>query len=244
VGAPESGDVNDFLNAFPFIWHHGSLLWDKAVDQLEIAAIAMALSLLLAVPAGVWLGHLHRGSLLAINVGNLGRALPSLAIIAILVAPLGIGRDPLYVALVILAVPVMLTNAYTAVDGVDDDVVDAARGMGMRGRQVLWHAELPLALPLLFAGIRTAAVYIVATVPLGALAGTDGGLGDIIVDQASYKLEGVIGAAICVAALALAVDALFAGLQRLVTPRGLRSRVDYAELQTEVARGIPAPAVP
>jgi osmoprotectant transport system permease protein len=244
VGAPEGDGVSDFLDAFPFIWHHWSLLWSKMLDQLEISAVAFLLSAAIAIPLGVWLGHIHRGSFLAVNLGNIGRALPSLAVIAILIAPLGIGREALYVALVVLAVPVMLTNAYVAVDGVEDDVTDAARGTGMRGLQVLWHAELPLAIPLLFAGIRTAAVYIVATVPLGALAGTDGGLGEIIVNQASYRLEGVIGAAICVAVLALVVDALFAGLQRLVTPRGLRARVDYAELQTEVARGVPAAALP
>ena len=219
--------MKDIIDAFPFIWNNASLLWDKALDQLEISAIAFLLSAAIAIPLGVWLGHIHRGSF-----------------IAILIAPLGIGREPLYIALVILAVPVMLTNAYVAVDGVDDEIVDAARGMGLRGRQVLWHVELPLALPLLFAGIRTAAVYVVATVPLGALVGTDGGLGDIIVNQASYKLEGVIGAAICVAVLALVVDAVFAGLQRLVTPRALRPRFNLAELQTDAARGtFPEPAL-
>jgi osmoprotectant transport system permease protein len=243
VGAQEADGVNDIVNSFTFIADNASLLWSKALDQLEISAIAMVIALAVAVPLGVWLGHLHRGAFLAINFGNIGRALPSLAVIAILIAPLGIGREALYVALVVLAVPVILTNAYVAVDGVDADVVDAARGVGMRGRQVLWHAELPLALPLLFAGIRTAAVYVVATVPLGALAGTDGGLGDIIVNQASYKLEGVIGAAICVAVLALAVDALFAGAQRLVTPRGLRARIDYAEIQTEAVM-TPGPVHP
>jgi len=232
------------LDGFPWIGHHLTLVFDKLGVHLLISGIALAVAIAIATPLGVWLGHIHRGSFAAINVSNVGRALPSLAIIAILIAPLGIGRLPLYIALVILAVPVMLTNAYVAVDGVDDEIVDAARGMGLRGRQVLWHVELPLALPLLFAGIRTAAVYVVATVPLGALVGTDGGLGDIIVNQASYKLEGVIGAAICVAVLALAVDALFAGLQRLVTPRALRPRMDYAELQTEVARGVPAAALP
>jgi len=237
--------MKDIIDAFPFIWDNPSLLWDAAVQQLQISAIAMAIALAIAIPLGVWLGHIHRGAWIAINLGNIGRALPSLAIIAILIAPLGIGRLPLYIALVILAVPVMLTNAYVAVDGVDDEIVDAARGMGLRGRQVLWHVELPLALPLLFAGIRTAAVYVVATVPLGALVGTDGGLGDIIVNQASYKLEGVIAAAICVAVLALVVDALFAGLQRLVTPRALRPRFNLAELQTDAARGtFPEPALP
>jgi osmoprotectant transport system permease protein len=114
--------------------------------------------------------------------------------------------------------------------------------MGMRPREVLWRVELPLALPLLFAGIRTAAVYVVATVPLGALTGTSGGLGDIIVNQASYRLSGVVGAAICVAALALLVDAAFAGVQRLATPRGLRERIDFAAVQTEAAQSEPQPS--
>ena len=217
---------------------------EKLRQHIVLSLVALLVAIAIAMPVAVMIRNTRLGAAIAINIGNIGRALPSLAIIAILIAPLGIGREPLYIALVVLAVPVMLTNAYVAVDGVDDEIVDAARGMGLRGRQVLWRVELPLALPLLFAGIRTAAVYVVATVPLGALVGTDGGLGDIIVNQASYKLEGVIGAAICVAVLALAVDALFAGLQRLVTPRALRPRMDYAELQTEVARGVPAAALP
>ena len=235
--------MKDLRDAFPFIVHHTSLLLHAVGTQLAVAAIAMAVALAIAVPIGVWLGHVHRGSFLAINFSNILRALPSLAFIAILIAPLGLGRSTLILALVVLAVPPILTNAYTAVDGVDRDIVDAARGMGMRERDILLRVELPLAIPLLFAAIRTAAVYVVATVPLGALAGTVGGLGDIIVNQASYRLSGVLGAAICVAVLALLVDLLFAGLQRLVTPRGLRARVDYAAVQTEAASGaLPRPA--
>jgi len=227
--------VKEILDAFPFIADNASLLLHKAGTQLWIASIAMVVTLAIAVPLGVWLGHVHRGSFVAINLSNVGRALPSLAIIAMLIAPLGLGTSTLILALVVLAVPPILTNAYTAVEGVDRDVVDAARGMGMHERHVLLRAELPLAVPLLFAAIRTASVYVVATVPLGALVGTQGGLGDIIVDQASYHLSGVLGAAICVAVLALLVDLVFAGLQRLVTPRGLRARIDYAALQTEAS---------
>jgi osmoprotectant transport system permease protein len=227
--------VKDLRDAFPFIVHHPSLLTNKALVHLVIAAEATAIAIAIAIPLGIWLGHIHRGSFAAINVSNLGRALPSLAVIAMLLAVLGLGRTNLLVALVALAVPPMLTNAYVAVDGVDRDVVDAARGMGMRPLEVLVRAELPLALPLLFAGIRTAAVYVVATVPLGALTGTEAGLGEIIVNQTSYRLSGVLGAAICVAALALAVDAAFAGLQRVLTPRGLRGHIDYAAVQTEAA---------
>jgi osmoprotectant transport system permease protein len=175
----------------------------------------------LAIPLGVWLGHLHRGSFLAISVGNLGRALPSLAVIAFGLPIFGISFTNVLVALVVLAVPPMLTNAYTAVDGVERDAVEAARGMGMSGIQVLTRVELPLALPLLFAGIRTSSVYVIATATIAAIAG-GGGLGDIIVNQASYDVEGVIGAALCVSLLALAADLLLALVQRAVTPAGLR----------------------
>ena len=224
--------MNDILDAFTFISNNTSLLFDKAVQQLWISALALAISLVIAVPLGVWLGHIHRGSFAAINISNVGRALPSLAVIAIAIAPLGLGRGTLLLALVVLAVPPILTNAYAAVDSVDRDVVDAARGMGLRERDILLGTELPLALPLLFGGIRTAAVYIVATVPLGALVGTDGGLGEIIANQASYRLPGVIAAAICVALVALLVDLVFAALQRAVTPRGMRKDIDFSAVQT------------
>jgi osmoprotectant transport system permease protein len=235
--------MKDILDAFPFIVDNASLLLHKAGTQLWIAAAAMAISLLIAVPLGVWLGHLHRGSFLAINLSNIGRALPSLALIAMLIAPLGIGLKPLLIALVALAVPPILTNAYTAIEGIEEDIVDAARGMGLREREILLRVEVPLGLPLLFAGIRTAAVFVVATVPLGALVGAPGGLGDIIANQASYHLSGVLAAAICVAVLAIAVDGLFALLQRLVTPRALRSSIDYAAVQTEAAQAVPRQAV-
>jgi osmoprotectant transport system permease protein len=224
--------MNDILDAFTFIGNNTSLLFDKAVQQLWISALALVISIAIGVPIGVWLGHIHRGSFAAINISNVGRALPSLAVIAIAIAPLGLGRGTLLLALVVLAVPPILTNAYAAVDGVDRDIVDAARGMGLRERDILFGTELPLALPLLFGGIRTAAVYIVATVPLGALVGTDGGLGEIIANQASYRLPGVIAAAICVALVALLVDLVFAAVQRAVTPRGLRQDIDFSAVQT------------
>jgi osmoprotectant transport system permease protein len=214
--------VSDIRDAFRFIVDNPSLLLSGAWHQLVIAGIALVISLVIAVPLGVWLGHRHRGAFIAINISNIGRALPSLALIAMLIAVIGIGDVPLVIALVVLAVPPVLTNAFVAVDGVDHDVVDAARGMGMSERDIVREVELPLALPLLFAGIRTAAVYVVATVPLGAVTGAGGGLGDIIANQASYRLSGVIGAAICVAVLALLVDGVFVALQRAVTPRGLR----------------------
>ena len=213
--------MNDFTNAIEFIGDNTGLLWDKIVEHLELSLAAIGVAILIAVPLGIWLGHIHRGSFLAINVANIGRALPSLAVIAINLALFGLGFLNVMVALVILAVPIILTNAYVAVDGVDRDAVEAAKGMGMRGRDVLARIELPLALPLIFAGIRTATVYVIATATLAAIAG-GGGLGDIIVNQASYGIEGVIAGAIVVAALAFAAELALAGVQRLVTPKGLR----------------------
>ena len=213
--------MSDFKDAITFIGHNAHLLIDKSVEQLLLSAAAIGVSLVIAIPLGLWLGHIHRGAWLAINVANVGRALPSLAVIAIGIGVLGLGFTNVMFALVVLAVPPLLTNAYVAVDGVDREVVEAARGMGMSEFQVLTRVELPLALPLVFAGIRTASVYVVATAILAALAG-GGGLGEIIFNQASYRLAGVLAAAMWVSALALLVEGVFALIQRLVTPAGLR----------------------
>jgi osmoprotectant transport system permease protein len=138
-------------------------------------------------------------------------------------------------ALVVLAFPLMLTNAYVAVDNIDPDVIESARGMGMRPHQILLRIELPLALPLIFAGIKTAAVFVVATATLGGIVG-GGGLGDIIVNQASYFLEGVVAASIAVAALAFAANFAFALLQRAVTPRALRTPL--RAIEPDVSTGV------
>jgi osmoprotectant transport system permease protein len=215
--------VSVFLDALGFVRDNPDLMWEKTVEHLELSGVSLGIALLVALPLGVGLGHLHRGSWIAISLANVGRALPSLAIIAIGLAFLGIGFANVVVALVVLAVPPILTNAYVAVDEVDRDAVEAARGMGMGAAQVIARVELPLALPLLFAGVRTAAVYVVATATLAGIAG-GGGLGDIIVNQASYRLEGVIAAALWVSVLAFAVDGALDLLQRALTPHGLRPR--------------------
>jgi osmoprotectant transport system permease protein len=215
--------VKTFENAIEFLFDNTGLIWEKTLEHIVLSLAALGVALAIAIPLGVWLGHRHRGSFVAINVSNVGRALPSLAVISIGLGFLGVGFLNVTVALVILAAPVMLTNAYVAVNQVDADAVRAARGMGMRPLQTLLRVELPLALPLIFAGIRTAAVYVVATAPLAALAG-GGGLGDIIVNQPTYGPEGVVAGSIAIAVLAFATDGIFALLQHFVTPRGLRKR--------------------
>jgi osmoprotectant transport system permease protein len=214
-----------FVDAFQFIGDHPGLIVDKTIDHLKLSGAAIAVALVIAIPIGVWLGHFHRGSFLAINVSNIGRALPSLALISIGLGVLGIGFLNVLVAMVILAVPPMLTNTYVAVDEVDRDAVEAARGMGMTPGQVLWRVEIPLALPLMFAGIRTASVYVISTAALASIAGGSS-LGDIIINQPTYRLEGVIAGSIVVAALAFTAEGLFALVQRAVTPRGLKEELE------------------
>jgi osmoprotectant transport system permease protein len=221
VTLADNANLHTFVEAVRFIGDNPSLLATKALEQLQLSATALGLALLIALPAGVILGHLHRGSSLAIGTSIVGRALPSLVIIAAFLTILGIGFVNNMVALAVLATGPILTNAFDGVAGVDRDVVESARGMGMTGRQILWRVELPLAIPLLFTGIRVAAVTVVATAPIAAIAG-GGGLGDIIVNQASYRLSGVIGASICVMLLSAAVYLCLVGLQIAVTPRGLR----------------------
>ncbi|MFL5887037.1 MAG: ABC transporter permease [Thermoleophilaceae bacterium] len=214
--------MSDFAHAFTFMGDHVGLLWSKTLDTLALSGAAVGVALVLALPLGLWLGHLHRASFVAITASNILRALPSLAMIAIGLAIFGIGFVNVMVALVVLAFPVILANTYTAIDGVDPDVSEAARGMGMTGLEALLRVELPLALPLIFAGIRTAVVYTIATSTLAAIAG-GGGLGDIIFNQAGYRIEGVLAAAILVTALAFAAELVLAIVQRLVTPRGVRA---------------------
>jgi osmoprotectant transport system permease protein len=222
--------VNNFIQAFKFIGRDGQIPGEPhfptliylSLETLKIASIAMLIALVIAIPLGLWLGHIHRGSFVAINIGNLWRALPSLAVLAIGVAFLGLGLGNVLLALVVLAVPPIITNAYVAVDQVDRDLVDAARGMGLTGWQVLRDVELPLAIPLLMAGVRTAALFVISTTTISALTGYSGSLGDIINNETSYHLPGVLGAAICIAVLALMIEALLAGVQRVLTPHGLR----------------------
>lgn len=199
-------------------------------EHVAISATAVAIAALLALPPGLWLGHTGRWSFLAITVANLGRALPSLALIALgLVASislgLGLGFWPTLFALVPLALPPILTNAFVAVRGVDRDTVEAARGMGLREAQILLRVELPLALPLILGGLRTAAVNVVATATLGALV-AGGALGRYIVDGlALQEYERLFAGALLVALLAIATEALFGISARVARYSGQHGRV-------------------
>jgi osmoprotectant transport system permease protein len=227
----DAANLHTFVDALRFIGDHPGFLLTKALEQLELSGAALGLALAVALPLGVVLGHVHRGSSVAIGASIVGRALPSLVLIAAFLTLLGIGFVNNMVALAVLATGPILTNSFDAVDGVDKDAVEAARGMGMTGRQILRRVELPLAVPLLFTGIRVAAVTVVATAPIAAVAG-GGGLGDIIVNQASYRLSGVLGASLCVMALSAVVFLGLLGLQIAVTPRGVRRTTLIGNLTT------------
>jgi osmoprotectant transport system permease protein len=217
----DTANAHTFVQAFRFIADHPQLQQTKTLEQLELAGAGLGIALALALPVGILLGHLHRGSGIAIGISILGRALPSVFLIAVFLTVLGLGFTNNMVALAVLGTGPILTNAYLAVEGVDQDAVEAARGMGLSPFQVLSRIELPLALPLVFTGIRVAAVTIVATAPIAAYAG-GGGLGDVIANQATYRLSGVLGASVCVMALSAGVWLVLIAFQKALTPRGTR----------------------
>jgi osmoprotectant transport system permease protein len=176
----------------------------------------------IALPLGALLGHFGIAEALANNVSNIGRAIPSFAILVIAVQVFGIGAAPAFAALVALAVPPVFTNSYVGVHEVDPDLREASRGMGMTDLQVLFRLEMPIALPVIMAGVRTSGVNVVATATLAALVAW-GGLGRFIVDGLSQRdFVQLFAGALLVAALSLAAEGLLASLQRLATPAGLR----------------------
>ena len=208
-----------FVDSFSFIPSHISLLLEKTWQTAELAFTALAIALVLSMPLGLWLGHRHRGLGFALGVSTLGRALPVIVVIGLLIAVLGVGFWSNTVALVVIGIPPILTNAYLGVDGVDRDVVEAARGMGLTERQILTGVELPLGLPLIIAGIRLAAVFVIATATIAGVAGVGGGLGDIFTNQVTYHLSGTIAAAMFVSALALLTAGVLALVQRAASHR-------------------------
>ncbi|MGH2994064.1 MAG: ABC transporter permease [Solirubrobacterales bacterium] len=194
---------------------------DLTLDHLEVSALALAGSLAIAMPVGILLGHRGKGELLAVAIGNAGRAVPELALIAFMVAFVGVGLVNVTLALLVLGIPPILTNSFVAIRQVDRDAVEAARGMGMTEAGIVARVELPLAVPTMMSGVRTAAITIVATATIAPLAGVVT-LGDLILSRNVYGDDGVLAGAIVVAVLALAIELTLAGIQRLLTPRGVR----------------------
>ena len=203
----------------------GGGIWQRSIEHLQISVLSLLVALVIALPPAVALGHLRRGGVVAVNIANIGRALPSFAILVLALQITNqIGAVPTVIALVALAMPPIFTNTYVGLREVDDEIRESATGMGMRGTQVLRRIELPMALPLIMAGIRTSAVQVVATATLATLVGW-GGLGYyIIVGLRLNDNVQVFGGALVVVVLALLVDLTLAGVQRLLVPRGLRTK--------------------
>ena len=206
-GSPVGGKEN-----LPLLWEH-----------LKLTGAAMGLALLIALPLGLVLGHTGRFSFLAISTSNVGRAVPSVALIALFIAFFPSSPEFLNVtlALALLAIPPILTNAYVGVRQTDRDAVDAARGMGMSGGEIIRQIELPLALPLIFGGIKTSTVNVIATATIAPLVGVVT-LGDPLVAFSVYGREGQIGASIIVAVLAIVAEVGLSAVQRAVTPAGIK----------------------
>ena len=196
-------------------------VWDLAQKHIEISIFALAIAILLALPAGAILGHYGKGELFAITVGNSWRAIPELALIAFVVAFVGFGFINVSIALMVLGIPPILTNTFVGVRQVDRSTVEAARGMGMTAFGIITRIELPLAVPTIMSGVRTAAINIISTATIAPLAGVLT-LGDFILSPNVYGDEGVIAGAILVATLAMTVELGLAAMQRAMTPKGLK----------------------
>ena len=202
----------------------GSVI-QRSLEHLAYTAIVVAFAAVIALPLGLFIGHTGRGRRRAVGVTGAARALPTFGLLLYLVLLLGVERRAIaaVIALVLLAIPPLLAGAYTGVDQIDRRTLDAARAQGMTGWQVLWRVEVPLALPLIVGGLRSAVLLVVATVTLIAYVGL-GGLGyDIIQGIPLRRFDQMIGSALVIVLLALLLDALFAAMTRVVTPKGVHS---------------------
>lgn len=222
------GEVGAWF-ADPSTWAGPNGIPARLVEHLVVALAALAACLAIGLPLGLYIGHTGKGARTVVGVANIGRAVPSLGLMGIaflLLLPYGlaIGPLPAIIALALLGIPPILVNAHAGLREVDPDLIEAARGMGMREREVLWRVEVPIALPIILAGVRTSAVQIVATATLAAAFG-GGTLGQLIVigfnvgDQVR-----IFGGALVVAGLAIATELAFAWIQRTATSPGLRDR--------------------
>jgi osmoprotectant transport system permease protein len=228
-------------------WHGPDGIPIRVAEHVEVSFASVAAAVACAVPIGLFVGHRRKGEFLAISIANVGRAVPSFAVLVLVytimlrfIPSIAFGFGPGFVALTLLAIPPILTNAYVGVENVDPDIVEAARGMGMRERDVLLRLEVPLAAPLILGGIRTAAVQVVATATLVALIG-GGGLGRFIVDGfAQGDTVMTVAGAVLIALLAILVEVVMAVVQRTLSPKQA-SRESRARRARLTDRGVLPP---
>lgn len=222
----------------PTHWNGSDGIPNRLAEHLLISGVTTIAAVLIALPVGLLFGHTGRGGFIAINLANLGRATPSLALLVLalpvaLSLKLGLGFWPTFIALVPLGIPPVLTNSYVALREVDRDIVEAARGMGLREQQVLRQVELPIAAPLIIAGVRNSAVAIVATATLGALV-AGGGLGRYIVDGfALQEYPRMFVGAVLVALLSILVELGFGVFERITVSTGLRQSTEITNVHIQ-----------
>ncbi|HEY5860812.1 MAG TPA: ABC transporter permease [Actinomycetota bacterium] len=237
--------MNGFVEGFqwlfePMHWSGTDGIPMRVWEHVQLSFIALVIASLIAIPLGLLVGHTRRGAFLTVQLANVGRAVPSIAVLGVMylvvlqLSPkLAFGFAPTIVALVLLSIPVILINTLVGVQQVDPDTVEAARGMGMNGRQVLFRVEVPMATPLILTGLRLAAVLVVATAGLAALI-AGGGLGRHIVDGVALReTDRVVAGSILIAILAILTDVLFTYLANVLSPR-----------LTSDGRGLPSPEQP
>jgi osmoprotectant transport system permease protein len=213
-------------------------MWELTWTHLQLSFVATVIGTLIALPIGVWLGHIGRYQFLATSTSNIGRAVPALGLIVFFIAFLGVGFVNVCLALVLLAIPPIITNTYVGIRGVDRETVDAARGNGLTGMQIAGRVELPLALPTIMGGIRIALVSVIATATVAPLANVDT-LGRPIVSPNVYGTAGQLAACIVVALLTFAADGVLAALQRAVTPRGIKIQANQGRSRGRLS--LPSP---
>jgi osmoprotectant transport system permease protein len=213
----------------PANWDGRAGIPTRLLEHVGLAGVSLLIAVAIALPIGLRIGHTGRGARLAINLANLGRAIPSFAVMGLVLpvtaaidSQLGFKIYPTVIAMVVLAAPPIMVNAYSGISGVDRELVEASRGMGMRELQILGTVEIPVALPIIAGGIRSAAVQIVATATLGALFGGPG-LGRYIVEAISQNDDGMLfGGVVLVAGLSLLTELALGRIQRRLTSPGLR----------------------
>jgi osmoprotectant transport system permease protein len=225
--------LGPFGDAIDFIFHEresqagtvrvGGLgeMWELTWTHLQLSLVATLVATLIALPLGVYLGHIGRFQFVATSISNIGRAIPALGLVVFFIAFLGVGFLNVCVALVLLAIPPIITNSYVGIRGVDPETVDAARGNGLTDRQVALKVELPMALPTIMGGIRISLVSVIATATIAPLANVDT-LGRPIISPNVYGTAGQLAACLVVAIVTLAADGLFVLVQKAVTPEGLK----------------------
>ncbi len=238
-------DTSYLFDPANWAWASPQSIPHRILEHLEFTALALVIAAAIGIPIGLFIGHTNRGAFLAINIGNAGRSIPTFGLLSLVVTLIGLGRTPLIFALVVLAVPPILTTTYAGLRAVDPAAVDAARGMGMRPMQILFRAEVPIALPLILSGLRSAALQVVATATVAAYVGL-GGLGRLLVDGLSLnQYDRVVAGAVLVAALAIVIDLAGSLVQRFVVSPGVSGRVvgvGKASSSTSIPEAAGAPA--